>query len=259
MAIKIKTQEEIEGIRESSKLAAQTLNYIEPFVQEGVDTETLDQKIYNFIARHNAKPAPLNYNGFPKSSCISLNEVVCHGIPSKKTVLQNGDILNIDITTNLNGYYGDTSRMFTVGEPSDQARNLIDVTKKCLDLGIEQCYPNNQFGNIGYGISTYAEAHGYSVVYEFCGHGVGTAFHEEPEIAHTAAKDSGPLMKPGMVFTIEPMINQGKARVKVDKNDEWTATTIDNKLSAQFEHTILITGNGSEVTTDLKNEYAEKT
>lgn len=253
--IPIKTPEEIKGIRKSSQLAAATLDYAETLIEEGVTTEYIDEKIHQYILDHNATPAPLNYAGFPKATCISLNEVVCHGIPSDKTVLKNGDILNIDITTILDGYYGDTSRMFKVGTISDEAQALIDTTKKCLDLGIEQCYPDNFFGNIGYEISRFAHSKGYGVVYEFCGHGVGLEFHEPPEVSHIAKQDSGEIMDPGMVFTIEPMINQGKARVKVDKTDKWTATTIDNKLSAQFEHTILITEEGHEVLTDNKGEY----
>lgn len=256
MAIKTKSQDQIAGIRQSAILAAQALDMIEPHIEAGVTTDYLDLKIHEFIKDNNAEPAPLNYGGFPRSTCISLNEVVCHGIPSEKNVLQEGDILNIDITTILNGYYGDTSRMFAVGEPSPEAKALMNTTKHCLDLGIEQCYPGNVFGNIGYAISQYAKKNGYSVVYEFCGHGVGLEFHEEPEIPHIAEANSGKKMKPGMTFTIEPMINQGKARVKVDKHDKWTARTIDNKLSAQFEHTILITDTGREVLTDIHQAYA---
>lgn len=255
MGIIIKSSEQIEKIRESSILAAKTLNYVEPFIKEGVSTEFLDQKIHQFITENNATPAPLNYNGFPKSSCISLNNVVCHGIPSKNTLLKNGDILNVDITTNLNGYYGDTSRMFTVGKIPEPTQQLLDVTKKCLNIGIEQSYPGNRLSNIGYYINQYARSKGYSVVYEFCGHGVGLKFHEPPEVSHVSEKNTGAELKPGMIFTIEPMINAGKARVKVDKNDGWTARTIDGELSAQYEHTILITETGNEVLTDLNGEY----
>jgi methionyl aminopeptidase len=202
-----------------------------------------------------AIPATLNYNGFPKSSCISPNNVICHGIPSKNVILKDGDIINIDVTTILNGYFGDTSRMFTIGEISDDAQNLIDATKHCLDLGIQQVKPKNVFGNIGYVIGRYAKAKGYSVVYEFCGHGVGLQFHEEPQVDHIARRNSGHVMKPGMIFTIEPMINMGKSKVSIDPDDEWTARTRDNKLSAQFEHTILVTPNGFEVLTDINGEY----
>jgi len=251
----IKTPSQIEGIRKSSKLAGQTLEYIAPFVKEGVSTEFLNQKIDAFMREHGASPATLGYGGYPKSSCISLNEVVCHGIPSENTVLKNGDILNIDVTTILDGYYGDTSKMFTVGEVSPLALELIEVTKHCLNLGIQQVKPGNQFGNIGHAISTYAKAKGYSVVYEFCGHGVGISFHEEPQIDHSSRRNTGPMMKPGMTFTIEPMINQGRPGTIVDKYDKWTARTVDKKLSAQFEHTILITETGCEVLSDVLGEY----
>jgi methionyl aminopeptidase len=251
----IKTPEQIEGIRKSCRLAAQTLDYAAQFVKAGVTTEFIDNKIEEFVRDHNAIPATKGYNGFPKSSCISLNEVVCHGIPSTKTLLKEGDILNIDITTILDGYYGDTSRMFTVGEINNGAKNLIDVTRHCLDLGIQQVKPGNYFGNIGFVISRYAKAKGYSVVYEFCGHGVGVEFHEEPQVDHTSRRNKGPKMKPGMIFTIEPMINQGRPATSIDKSDGWTARTVDNKLSAQFEHTILVTPSGFEVLTDIHNEY----
>lgn len=251
----IKTPAQIEGIRQSSKLAGQTLEYIAEFVKPGVSTEFLNQKIDAFMREHGAIPATLGYGGYPKSSCISLNEVVCHGIPSEKEILRDGDILNIDVTTILNGYYGDTSRMFTVGEVSDEALDLIEVTKHCLDLGIRQVRPGNQIGNIGHAISKYAKAQGYSVVYEFCGHGVGVNFHEEPQVDHTSRQNSGPYMKAGMTFTIEPMINQGRPGTVVDKHDKWTARTVDKKLSAQFEHTILVTETGFEVLTDVIGEY----
>ncbi|HKL32443.1 MAG TPA: type I methionyl aminopeptidase [Tangfeifania sp.] len=251
----IKTPEQIEGIRRSSRLAAETLDYAAQFVKPGVQTGFIDKKIEEFIVEHNAVPATKGYNGFPKSSCISPNEIVCHGIPSENTILKEGDILNIDITTILDGYYGDTSRMFTVGEISPQAEKLIEVTKHCLDLGIQQVKPGNQFGNIGFVISRYAKAKGFSVVWEFCGHGVGLKFHEEPQVDHTSRRNKGAKMKPGMIFTIEPMINQGRATTSIDKEDGWTARTIDNKLSAQFEHTILVTETGFEVLTDIHNDY----
>lgn len=255
MAIIIKNQEQIEGIRRSSKLAGETLNYIAPYVVPGVNTEYLDNLIEQYIRDHKAIPATLNYNGYTKSSCISPNNVVCHGIPSKEVILREGDIVNIDITTILDGYFGDTSRMFSLGEVSKEAQDLLDTTKHCLNLGIQQVKPGNAFGNIGYFISRYAQAKGYSVVYEFCGHGVGLEFHEDPQVDHVGRKNSGPLMKPGMIFTIEPMINIGKPRVTVDRNDGWTARTIDNKLSAQYEHTVLVTETGVEVLTDVNGEY----
>ncbi len=247
----IKTPEQIEGIRKSSKLAAQALIYIKEFIKEGVATESLDRKIEEFVRSHGAIPATLGYNGYPKSSCISLNEVVCHGIPSPKTILKNGDILNIDVTTILDGYYGDTSKMYTVGNISPAAQQLIDTTLHCLNLGIQQVTPGNYFGNIGFVIDRYAKSKGYSVVYEYCGHGVGIHFHEAPQVDHSARRNSGPSMKPGMIFTIEPMINQGRPGTIVDGKDGWTARTVDNKLSAQFEHTVLVTETGYEILTEV--------
>jgi methionyl aminopeptidase len=251
----IKTPEQIDAIRKSSRLAAQALDYAGQFVKAGVSTGLIDNKIEKFILDNGAIPATKGYNGYPKSSCISLNEVVCHGIPSEETILKEGDILNIDVTTILNGYYGDTSRMFSVGEISAEAKKLVEATKHCLDLGIKQVIPENYFGNIGFAISRYAKSKGFSVVYEFCGHGVGIHFHEEPQVDHAARRNSGPKMKPGMIFTIEPMINQGRAGTRIDKNDGWTARSVDKKLSAQFEHTILVTETGYEVLTDIHNDY----
>ena len=254
MSIRIKSKEQIEGIRKSSHLAAKTLKYLEQFVVAGNTTDFINEKAHEFILKNNAKPAPLNYNKFPKSVCVSVNDVVCHGIPGPY-ILKDGDIVNVDVTTILNGYYGDTCRMYTVGTINKEAQKLIDVTKECLKIGIKECYPGNRFGNIGYEINRYAVSKGYSVVYEFCGHGVGIAFHEEPEVSHVADKNSGKRMREGMVFTIEPMINAGKARTKIDKNDGWTARTIDGNLSAQFEHTIVITPSGCELLTDVYGEF----
>lgn len=251
----IKTPEQIEGIRQSCHLAARTLDYITNFVKPGVDTLSLDKIIEEYISDNHAVAATKGYNGFPGSSCISPNEVVCHGIPSSHTVLKEGDIVNIDITTILNGYFGDTSRMFCIGEVSPVAKRLIDATKHCLDLGIQQVRPGNHFGNIGFVISRLVKSRGFSVVYEFCGHGVGIRFHEEPQVDHTARRNSGPLMKTGMIFTIEPMINQGHPKTVVDKKDGWTARTSDRKLSAQYEHTVLVTSTGCEVLTDIHQEY----
>lgn len=257
MGIVIKTPEQIEGIRKSCKLARNTLKYISQFAVAGNTTKFIDQKVEEYIRDHGAIPATLGYKGYPASSCISVNDVVCHGIPGSY-ILKDGDILNVDVTTILNGYYGDTCLMYPIGEISDDAKKLIDITRKCLDIGIEQCYPGNRVGNIGYMIGNYAHKQGYGVVYEFCGHGIGLDFHEDPEVCHDTDKNSGPKMKAGMTFTIEPMINQGKARVKIDKKDGWTARTIDGKLSAQFEHTVLITETGVEVLTDVDNEYPVK-
>jgi methionyl aminopeptidase len=254
VAIRIKTPEQIEGIRQSSILAARTLKFMEPHVQPGVRTADLDALCEQFIRDHGAIPATKGYHGFPASCCISPNEVICHGIPGPY-VLKEGDIVNIDVTTILNGYFGDTCRMFSVGKVSEYAERLMFTTRECLRIGMQQCFPENQLGNIGYHINQHAIAHGYSVVFEFCGHGVGLSFHEEPEVSHIAPKNSGPKLKPGMIFTIEPMINAGKARAKVDKKDGWTARTIDGKLSAQYEHTILITESGCEALTDVFGDF----
>lgn len=255
MSIIIKNSEQIEGIRKSCQLAGQTLLFIEEYIKEGVSTAYLDKLMDEYIRDHGAIPAPLGYQGYPKSTCISLNEVVCHGIPSEKTIIKPGDIFNIDVTTILDGYYGDTGKMFWAGEISKPAQAIIDAAWHCLDLGIGQVYPGSYFGNIGFAISRYAQARGYTVVYEFCGHGVGIDFHEEPQVEHIGRRNTGPEMRPGMIFTIEPMINQGKSRTRIDRTDGWTARTIDNQLSAQYEHTILVTETGYEVLTDVSEEY----
>lgn len=246
----IKTPEQIAGIRRSCQLAADALDYIEPHVVPGVTTEHLNQLLETWIVEKGAVPAPKGYLGFPKATCISLNEVICHGIPGDD-VLKEGDIVNIDVTTIRDGYYGDTSRMFAVGEISDDARKIIAIAKDCLDIGIGQVRPGNAIGNISKAITQYAHSRGCSVVYQFCGHGTGVAFHEPPQIQHAyRPEDYDPRpMQPGMVFTIEPMLNLGLAEAVVDPVDKWTARTKDGKLSAQFEHTILVTEDGSEVLT----------
>jgi methionyl aminopeptidase len=218
------------------------------YVVAGVTTEELNQRIADFITENGAISAPLNYHGFPKETCISLNEVVCHGIPSSRK-LKDGDILNIDVTTILDSFYGDTSRMYSVGEVSNKAKALLKVTKKCLDIGIENVKPGVRTGKIGYEITKYAEGLGYGVVQQFCGHGTGVNFHEPPQICHKASSpDEGVVMYPGMTFTIEPMINVGLPEVEVG-SDGWTATTIDDTLSAQYEHTLLVTESGVEILT----------
>ncbi len=254
MAIKIKTAKQIEGIRKSAQLAAEVLKYLEQYVVAGNTTKYVNDKALEFIEKHGAKAATLGYKGFTGAICTSPNEVICHGVPNE-TVLNDGDILNIDVTTILDGYYGDTCKMYAVGEISESAQRLIDVTKVCLKKGVAECYPGNRFGNIGYAISRYAHKKGYSVVWQFCGHGVGLKFHEEPEVSHIAQKNTGKRMRPGMVFTIEPMINEGVAEAIIDRKDGWTARTRDGKLSAQFEHTIVITENGCECLTDKYGEY----
>ncbi len=252
--IVIKSKEQIEGVRRASQLAGETLKFISDYVKEGVSTLYLNDLIDQYTRDNNAIPAPLNYHDFPKSCCISLNNVICHGIPDSKTILKEGDILNIDVTSILNGYYGDTSTMFTIGDVSKEAEDIVEIAEHCLYLGIEQVRPGNYFGNIGFNIGKYARSKKCSVVYQFCGHGIGIDFHEEPEVSHISPKNSGEVMKEGMIFTIEPMINIGKAQAIVDKVDNWTARTIDGKLSAQFEHTILVTDKGYDILTDV-GEY----
>lgn len=254
MAIIIKTAEQIEGIRKSSQLAAKTLKHLEQFVKPGITTLELDAIADAFIAEHGAKAATKGYKGYKHATCISPNDVVCHGVPNDY-VVKDGDIINIDVTCILDGYYGDTCRMYEVGNVSDYAKRLVQVTKECLRLGINECKPGNHLGNIGYVINEHAVKHGYSVVFEFCGHGVGIRFHEDPQVDHVAKKNTGPVLRPGMTFTIEPMINAGKARCKVDRKDGWTARTIDGKLSAQFEHTLLITEDGVEALTDVYGDF----
>jgi methionyl aminopeptidase len=250
----LKTPEQIDGIRKSSQLAGRTLQAVAPYVKAGVTTGYLNDIVEQFMRDNGAIPATIGYNGYTKASCISVNDVICHGIPGKLE-LRDGDILNIDVTTILNGYFGDTSRMYTIGEVTPHAQRLIDVTRECLKIGIAQAIPGKRIGDIGYYINQHAVKNGYSTVYEFCGHGIGLKFHEEPEVCHIADANTGEVIQPGMTFTIEPMINAGKARAKVDKKDGWTARTIDGKLSAQFEHTILVTQTTPEVLTDVEGEY----
>ena len=252
--VMIHDKSNIIGMRKAGKLAAEVLDYITPFVKPGVTTETLDKKCYDFILKNKAIPAPLNYKGFPKSICTSINHVICHGIPGEK-VLLNGDILNIDITVILDGWHGDTSRMFWVGKPSIKAIKLIETTFEAMWRGIEEVKPGATLGDIGFAIQNFAEKKGYSVVRDFCGHGIGRVFHDSPSVLHYGKKNEGIQLKEGMFFTIEPMINVGKYDVKI-LSDGWTAVTRDKSLSAQFEHTICVTSSGYEVfTLSPKNLY----
>lgn len=246
--ISIKSKREIELMRATSKLASETLVYIEQFIKPGVSTEELNKLCHDFITERGAYPSPLNYNGFPKSVCTSLNEVICHGIPSKKDVLKDGDILNIDVTTYLNKFHGDTNKTFYVGEVSDEVKKLVEVTYQCMRAGIATVRPGSHIGDIGAIIQEIAHDHGYSVVEEYCGHGIGREFHEEPQVVHVGKKGTGVEVKPGMTFTIEPMINLGNRHCKL-LNDGWTVITKDKKVSAQFEHTILVTDDGHEILT----------
>jgi methionyl aminopeptidase len=243
--IKIHGEDAFAHMRAAGKLASQTLDFISQYVKPGVTTDELNTLCHEFITKHNAIAAPLNYNGFPKSICTSINEVVCHGIPSNR-VLLNGDIINIDITVILNTWHGDTSRMFAVGNIAEAAQQLIDVTKRALEIGIEHAIIGNKTGDIGRAIESYIDTFGYSSVIDFGGHGIGQIFHDAPEILHY--DHEGYDIKAGMFFTIEPMINQGTYHTKVLK-DKWTVVTRDRKLSAQFEHTIGIGENGPEIFT----------
>ncbi|WP_067737003.1 type I methionyl aminopeptidase [Novosphingobium naphthalenivorans] len=245
--IKLHGPEAFEGMRKAGRLAAEILDEIAPMVQPGVSTAALDDKVRELTLDGGAVPATLGYRGYAHSCCISINHVVCHGIPSEKT-LKEGDILNIDVTPLLDGWHGDSSRMYFAGEPSLKARRLVDVTYECLMIGIEQAKPGNRIGDIGAAIQAYAEANRFGVVREFCGHGLGRLFHDAPEVVHAGRPGTGPLIKPGMFFTIEPMINLGKPPVKL-LNDGWTAVTRDKSLSAQFEHSIGITEDGCEIFT----------
>ena len=244
----IKNNEEIENMRVAGRLAASVLDYIEPYVVAGVSTNKLDQLCHQFIVDDlDCIPAPLNYHGFPKSICTSVNNVICHGIPADKT-LKKGDIINIDVTVIKNGFHGDTSRMFYVGTPSVLAKRLSETAFECMMKGIETVKPGATLGDIGHVIQQHAEARNYSVVREYCGHGIGRVFHEDPQVLHYGTPGSGMALREGMTFTIEPMINAGKAGTRLLK-DGWTVVTQDRSLSAQWEHTILVTPDGSDILT----------
>ena len=253
MSIHIKTGDEIEKMRVAGRLAAEVLDIIQPHVQAGVTTDELNDICHDYIVNtQHAIPAPLNYHGFPKSICTSINHQVCHGIPSNKQ-LKNGDIVNIDITVIKDEFHGDTSKMFFVGEPSVLGRRVSRISYECLRLGIDMVKPGVKLGDIGYAIQQHAESHNCSVVREYCGHGIGKQFHEEPQVLHYGTPDTGITLEPGMTFTIEPMINAGKRQVKL-LPDGWTVITKDHSLSAQWEHTILVTDSGHEVLTRRAEE-----
>jgi len=253
MPVTIKSPEEIKKMRLAGRLAADVLQMIESHVQKGITTDELDQICHNYIVNEQkAIPAPLNYRGFPKSICTSVNHVICHGIPGNKK-LKSGDIMNIDITVIKDEYHGDTSKMFFVGEPSIRAKRLVKITYECMKLGVEMVKPGVRLGDIGHAIQRHAESNNYSVVREYCGHGIGREFHEDPQVLHYGLKDTGLIIEEGMIFTIEPMINMGKRHVKL-LPDEWTVVTKDRSLSAQWEHTILVTADGHEVLTKRDEE-----
>lgn len=253
MPVTIKNPTEIEKMRVAGRLAADVLQMIEPHVQAGITTAELDRICHDYIVKtQQAIPAPLNYKGFPKSICTSVNHVVCHGIPGDKK-LKQGDIVNIDVTVIKDGFHGDTSQMFFVGKPSIMAKRLVETTYECMRIGIEMVRPGTRLGDIGHTIQKHAEAHNYSVVREYCGHGIGREFHEDPQILHYGEPGTGMTLEAGMTFTIEPMINAGKRHVKL-LADDWTVVTRDRSLSAQWEHTILVTHDGHEVLTRRPGE-----
>jgi methionyl aminopeptidase len=248
MTIKIHKEADFEKMRQAGQLAAYTLDYIASFVIPGVTTDYLNNLCHDFIITNGAIPAPLNYKGFPKSICTSINHVVCHGIPSDKK-LKNGDIINIDVTVILNGWHGDTSRMFYVGEVGIKQKRLIQVTYEAMMIGVEMVKPGVRLGDIGHAIQQYAQKHKYSVVRDYTGHGIGRVFHDEPTVLHYGKPGTGVVLQEGMFFTIEPMLNAGKAETILSKFDNWTVTTRDKSLSAQFENTVGVTKDGVEIFT----------
>jgi methionyl aminopeptidase len=254
MTVTLKSPEDIAAMRIAGRLAAEVLEMIGEHVQPGITTAALDTLCHDYITQvQKAIPAPLNYKGFPKSICTSVNQVVCHGIPSDKKVLKSGDIINIDITVIYNGYFGDTSKMFYVGEVPSHADRLCRITQECLYKAIALVKPGARLGDIGHVIQQHAESHFYSVVRDYCGHGIGKVFHEDPQVLHYGKPGTGLTLKEGMTFTIEPMINAGKADTKL-KSDGWTVETRDGRLSAQWEHTLAVTATGVEVLTARREE-----
>lgn len=256
MKVSIKSADDIEKMRIAGKLAAEVLEMIGEYVKPGISTGELDRICHNYIVNEqNAIPAPLNYKGFPKSICTSVNQVICHGIPSDKKILKNGDAINIDITVIKDGFHGDTSKMFYVGKPAVATERLVNITQECLYKAIKLVKPGTRLGDIGEIIQKHAESNYYSIVQEYCGHGIGRVFHEEPQVMHYGKAGTGLALKEGMTFTIEPMINQGKRHCKL-LPDDWTVVTKDRKLSAQWEHTLLVTADGVEILT-LREEEKE--
>ena len=246
----IKTEEQIEGIRKSGVVNSGILDLVGKEIKAGMSTAEIDKLVYDYTVSHGAIPAPLNFEGFPKSVCTSVNEVVCHGIPSEKEILREGDIINVDVSTILDGYYSDASRMYMIGKVSPEKEKLVRVAKECLEIGMEAAKPFGYVGDIGHAIQKHAEKNGFSVVRDLCGHGVGLEFHEEPEVTHFGRKGTGMLLVPGMVFTIEPMINMGTYRVYIAEEDGWTVITDDELPSAQWEHTFVMREDGLEILSD---------
>ena len=249
----ILSAKEIEKMRVAGQFAAGLLNHLGSMLKPGLSTQALNDEAEKLTKARNARSAPLGYHGFPRSICTSVNDVVCHGIPSKEHLLKDGDIINIDVTPIVDGYYGDTSKTFFVGTPTNEAKALVDVTLDCLKMGIKEVAPGKRVGDIGAAIQEHAESFGYGVVRDFVGHGIGREFHLDPQVPHYGRRGSGPRLKPGMAFTIEPMINQGDWRTVV-LEDDWTAVTVDGGLSAQFEHTLIVTKDGFEIMTLVEGE-----
>ena len=245
----IKTPEQIAGIREAGRLNTEVLDAVEKAIHVGMTTEEIDRIVYEYTVSHDATPACLNFEGFPKSVCTSINDVVCHGIPSKTEILQSGDIINVDVSTIYKGYFSDASRMFMIGDVSPEMRKLVQVTKECMEIGIAAAQPWKQLGDVGAAIQEHAEKNGFNVVRDLCGHGVGMQFHEAPDVEHFGRRGTGMMIVPGMTFTIEPMINMGTYEVFVDEADGWTVCTDDGLPSAQWENMILITETGNEILT----------
>lgn len=246
----IKTEEQIEGIRRSGVVNSGILDLVAKEIKAGMSTAAIDKLVYDYTTDHGAIPAPLNFEGFPKSVCTSINEVVCHGIPSEKEILREGDIINVDVSTILDGYFSDASRMFMIGNVSPEKEKLVRVAKECLEVGMKAAKPFGYVGDIGHAVQKHAEKNGFSVVRDLCGHGVGLEFHEEPEVAHFGRKGTGMLLVPGMVFTIEPMINMGTYHVYIAEEDGWTVITDDELPSAQWEHTFVMREDGLEILSD---------
>lgn len=246
----IKTEEQIEGIRRSGVVNSGILDLVAKEIKAGMSTAAIDKLVYDYTTDHGAIPAPLNFEGFPKSVCTSINEVVCHGIPSEKEILREGDIINVDVSTILDGYFSDASRMFMIGNVSPEKEKLVRVAKECLEVGMKAAKPFGYVGDIGHAVQKHVEKNGFSVVRDLCGHGVGLEFHEEPEVAHFGRKGTGMLLVPGMVFTIEPMINMGTYHVYIAEEDGWTVITDDELPSAQWEHTFVMREDGLEILSD---------
>ena len=245
----IKNKEQIEGIRESGQINTAALDLVASKIKAGMSTEEIDTLIHDFTVSKGAIPAPLNYEGFPKSCCTSINDEVCHGIPDKNIILKDGDIINVDVSTIYNAYFSDASRMFMIGNVHPDVEKLVKVSKECLDLGLQAAKPWGFLGDVSEAVQKHAESNGYSVVREFGGHGVGLEFHEDPFVSHVGKKGTDMLLVPGMVFTIEPMINMGKRYIFVDEENDWTALTEDGYPSSQWEYTVLITEDGTEILT----------